>query len=724
MRSTRRTFVKSAAVFSMASPLSSLAGGPDEAQGSLDLYVSPLGKDSNPGTARSPFATVARAQTVVRQTRKMRGRVTVWLAEGWYFQRESLTFGPEDGGHEGGPVIYRALPGHRPIVTGGRRLGGKWESVPNKPYKVLDVPEARNRKWSFNMLYIDGRSRPVARKANPMEKSLTGTGPVVGEPDNSVFYFSEGDLDANWERQEDAYLVLTNSWTSIVNKIIGIDNSKKIGRIVSHSARPLNFFYKEFPYYVCNFLEVLDSPGEWYLDRVAGKLYYYLLPGEDPERLEVIAPVVMSTLVDIVGTPGTPVSYLEFHDIAFRHTDWSMERTDGIYRQGCMFLHAAVNARYLTHGAFRRCEFSELGEYAMELSDGCQYNEVTQCHIRDIGGGGIQIGITDLPTLKKLEEHALPQDTRSLHNMVANCLIHGVGTIWPGVYGIVNRFASFSIIKNNEIFDVPWCAIGSDARWNPFHPGDEYSRGNEVSYNHLHDLGLGYLRDTAGYYQFGPLDTHVHHNLIHDTVGKADEYVGYCGIYLDEQSRGTLVEHNLAFRLDGLAYFQNWGVDTAFRNNIGAFARDGFFNRGGMSKDSPVNSFSCTRNIYISASKKMLARIWSPLQVGSSVMDYNLYWDVEGDQSGNDFAGSSFTKRQELGLDRHSVIADPMFRNPVHGDFSFLQSSHVTEQIGFIPFEEEIAKAGLQGEVSWRTLGQRMPRRPRPTPSFGFTDQR
>jgi hypothetical protein len=722
---TRRAFLKSATALSLASSVSSVCM-PAEAEleeQPAEIFVAPSGSDSNPGTKLKPFTTLARAQKAVRESRKRSHSkaVVVTLRGGWYLQGAPLTFAPEDGGKEGAAVVYRSMPGERAIVSGGRRLLGDWQPVAGKPYWQLDVAQAKDGKWPFQSLFVNGMSRQVARKAKPLQKPLTGTGLVPGEPSNGAFYFREGDLDAKWARREDAYLIMTNSWTSTLNKILSIDSSKRVVKFVSSNFRPVNSFYKEFPYYVCNFLEVLDEPGEWYLDRVEGKLYYYPLPGEDLNKLEVVAPVLATTLIEIVGSVTTPVSNLEFHEIAFRHTDWNMSRIDGVYRQGSMFLGAGVHARYMTHSRFKGCEFSQLGEYGLELAEGCQYNEVSQCHFWDMGGGAIQLGITDLSTQKQLEQHAPAMFVRASYNTVDNCLIHRLGTVLPGVYGIVNRFASFTKITHNEIFDIPWCAIGSDARWNPSQETDNYCHGIEVAYNHLHDLGLGFLRDTAGYYQFGPLDTHVHHNLIHDTIGKSDEYVGYCGVYLDEQSRESVVENNLAYRLDGLAFFQNWGIGNVFRNNIGAFARDGFFNRGGT-KESPINTFNLTRSIYLSASKTIFSHIWQLVEKDGCVLDANMYWSLDGNQAKDDFAGKSFTDRQALGLDQHSMIADPMFRDPIHGDFSLLPDSPAPGKIGFVSFDEEIRKAGLYGNDSWRARGHLMPRRPRPVVDFGLAD--
>jgi hypothetical protein len=52
--------------------------------------------------------------------------------------------------------------------------------------------------------------------------------------------------------------------------------------------------------------------------------------------------------------------------------------------------------------------------------------------------------------------------------------------------------------------------------------------------------------------------------------------------------------------------------------------------------------------------------------------DYNLYWDTRGS-----FNFMSYTAEQwkAKGVDRHSLIADPMFRDPQRGDFALCPAS-------------------------------------------------
>ena len=60
-----------------------------------DFYVSPRGDDANAGTARRPFATLARARDAARRTP---GPHTIRLAPGRYFNAEPIVLDDRDSG--------------------------------------------------------------------------------------------------------------------------------------------------------------------------------------------------------------------------------------------------------------------------------------------------------------------------------------------------------------------------------------------------------------------------------------------------------------------------------------------------------------------------------------------------------------------------------------------------------------------------------------------------
>ena len=76
-------------------------------------------------------------------------------------------------------------------------------------------------------------------------------------------------------------------------------------------------------YYLDNVMEALLDPGQWYLDRPAGKLYYLPRPGETMQTAEIYAPRCLQ-LMGLVGNPeeNRLVEHIRFEGITFAHTDW------------------------------------------------------------------------------------------------------------------------------------------------------------------------------------------------------------------------------------------------------------------------------------------------------------------------------------------------------------------------------------------------------------------
>ena len=671
-----------------------------------DFHVSPDGNDAEDGSSHHPFATIQRAQKAVRdfhiEKKDHLEEIHVILHEGTYRLTTPLTFTPEDSGSEGAPVIYEAAPKERVVLSGGKVIGGEWTRPMGKPYLQISLPKVREGKWNFSSLTVNGESRGRSRYPKEGDKELRAEGPEPGGDAKQSLVYREGDFDPSWTNPQDIDLVLMGFWTPVIHRVREIDPAKRVLRFKSSNSRTVDQFERLPRYYLSNVFEKM-GPGEWYLNKKSGVLYYYPLPGENLSRAEVVAPLINSPLVQLTGnlSSDVPVQYLRFRGIHFQDVGTDFDRYDGMYRQGHMFLGGAVSAKGFRHGQFQECTFTQLGDYALELADGCRDVTVEKCLFRDLGAGAIQIGVTDLNTmLKPAGSGTLPKDEaeplREVSDIVVdNNIVHKIGTIWNGCYGIVIRFASNTKVTHNEVFDTHWNAIGLDARWNPA-KGKVYARGNEVAYNHLHHLGLRTQTDTGAIYQFAPLNTHIHHNLIHDTFAYPYN-TGFCAIYLDETSRGALVENNIAYNLDGFSYLQNYGDGNVFRNNIGAFARDGFFHLGALHDD--LNYVEVTRNIYVTTNNVALSENF-PKGKKPSLVSSNFYQTLEVGKPLL-FCGKTLTNWQSQGWDIGSKEGNAGFRNPLKDDFTLRKDAPAITEIGFVPFDQEIAKAGLYGDAAW-----------------------
>ena len=75
--------------------------------------------------------------------------------------------------------------------------------------------------------------------------------------------------------------------------------------------------------HVENALSLLDQPGEWFLDRKSGLVYYMPAAGENPNTRQFIAPK-LEQIVCLRGTVQAPVQFVELRGLRIEHAEWPM----------------------------------------------------------------------------------------------------------------------------------------------------------------------------------------------------------------------------------------------------------------------------------------------------------------------------------------------------------------------------------------------------------------
>ncbi len=683
-------------VFGLAFALSGLTGchlllTDVEGRSGQAFYVSPDGSDQNPGTRAQPFATLPRARDAVRALRQgapARQPATVRLLDGAHVLSEAFVLTPPDS-----DVTYEAAPGARPVVSGGVRVSG-WRKDGERLW-VADVPWLKSRAEPFTQLFVNGARRPCARTPNEgayfYTKRLTL---APGEPGPCLGFTYNKEDALPWIAQPGVRVALFHNWVNSYNRVKSVDAEK---RRVSF-ARPAGIFFlgPEVRYYVENSREALDAPGEWFADTSTGKLYYYPLSGERPERAEVIAPVLTASLVVVDGDPlkGAFVDGLRFSGLSFQHADANLAPDYPHSVQGAHTQRGAIFAKGLRASLIERCEFARLGEHAVSLREGCVSNAVRRCHIYDMGGGGVYL--SEGAPASKSEAYL------TAHNAVDNNFIHDGGRIYRAACGVfLGGSASYNRITHNEICDLSWMGVHLGWSWTGRAPA--HTHHNEVGYNHIHHLGNGVLNDIGGIYTLGVSPgTVLHHNLIHDVTRfeRGREGYGGWGIYLDAGSSQITVANNVVHDTrDGGLHLHNhtypWG--DVVTNNIFAFSQDAELIRN-ATMEHEERHVVMERNIAYGPSVRALGgHNWKK---GSNFSaDRNLYWSTA--TNAPDFCGRAFDAWQAEGGDRSGRVADPLFVNADARDFR-LKPDSPARALGFAPID--ISTAGLYGDSKWVRL--------------------
>lgn len=638
------------------------------------FHVAPAGKDSDPGTADRPFATPRRARDAIRALRREQGGalkqpVTVLFAGGTYRLAAPLDLTPDDSGTAACPVVYAARKGETPVFSGGRPITGwKQVAVNGRSLWAADNAEVREGKWYFHQLWVNGARRPRARHPNDgfLEVASLPDLPVKGarQPGTRRFHFKPGDL-RRWGNLGDVDVVAFHLWVSVRLGIDRIDEKENLVSFVRPSRRRLVDGPKPARYYAENALELLDAPGEWYLDRKGGALYYAPAEGEKFPDAEVIAPR-LSRLVHFKGEPQVSrfVEHVTLRGLTFADAEWWPGREETSDVQAAANVPAVVEGDGVRHCALDGCTVTRASGYGVHLARGCAHNRVTRCRLFDLGAGGIRVG-----------ETAIRDDERQLthDNAVTDNHVHSVGKTFHQAVGVWVGQSYKNTIANNHIHDLTYTGISCGWTWGY---GRSLARGNVIEKNRVHDVGKGLLSDMGGIYTLGiQPGTVIRGNVFHDI--DAYQYGGW-GIYFDEGSTDIVAEGNLVYRTKHGGFHQHYGKDNVVRNNVFALGKHAQVRR---TRPEPHRSFTFERNVIYWKEGKLLDGNWD----GDGYrFERNLYWHTGGGEPR--FGKWTLAQWRERGHDREGVVADPLFVDPEKGDFRVRDGSP-TSKIGFAPLQ-------------------------------------
>jgi len=233
-------------------------------------------------------------------------------------------------------------------------------------------------------------------------------------------------------------------------------------------------------------------------------------------------------------------------------------------------------------------------------------------------------------------------------------------------------------IVHNHIHDLYYSGI-SVGSVQDFWPSQ--ATGNVVEHNHVHHLGRGMLSDLAGIYTCSAPGARVRFNRVYDVSRR--NYGGW-GIYLDEGSRDLLVQSNSVFHCQDGAFFAHHARDIVAENNIFVLCTAAQIERGGIGGFE----LTCRKNLVFFDQGEAVGP-YGNAHCGREVcaFDQNLYWNASGHPV--TFGGKTLAQWQALGQDKDSIIADPRFADPTHGDFRLPLDGPAT-QIGFQPWDLKV----------------------------------
>lgn len=500
-------------------------------------YVAPTGNDAWSGTLAEanedgtdgPFATVQRAVEATKDA----GGGAIFLREGVYELSTPIRFGPEHAGTEESPLILQRYKRERVRLLGGPRLGEF------KPYSG-SILQCRLEKLQHapgqHQLFVNGARMPLARWPNVSTDPAGIPGGewtfIAGAVDaaRSQKFLYSGEVPGQWKHIDGLQVSIWpnyNWWQTIV-KVTAIDPAT--GTVTLEKALPYTIEPGRRLIYQ-NLLELLDAPGEWFLDQSANTLY--LWPPDDAKDPEVVLPA-LSHLIELEDTAHVNLIGL--------------------------VLEASVDDAVIVKNSVAclvaACRIYNVGGYGVSVNGG-EKVRVLGNDIAHTGRGGISLSGGDRPTLTRGNHEAGNNHIRNFSEIWQTynpgISINGVGhhvhhnLIHDAPHAGILLTGNDHLIEFNDIHHV--CMEGGDN--GAFYMGRDWTqRGNILRHNAFHDV-----------YGFG---------LVSARDGKAVYAAPHqaWGVYLDDCSSGTQVIGNLFYRVPLCGVMIGGGRDNLVKNNV------------------------------------------------------------------------------------------------------------------------------------------------------------
>ncbi len=535
----------------------------------VEMYISAGGSDSNPGSENAPVKSFEKVKELIREARQNQkdAEITVTVEDGVYPLEQPLVFTSEESGTEKAPLIVKARDGANPVFTGSRGLK-KWKLL-KEPSKLKMLPqEARNKVYVANLkkagirdfgdpikpgsrpeLFCNQQLQTLARWPN---STFTRAGLVKGDTElpptfrgkrgtkEGVFQYSDQRQD-RWAYENEVYLggYWFWDWADEYQKVKRVD----AGSNLLHLAEPYHRFgYKDsLRYFGVNLFCEIDQPGEWYLNRKEGKLFWYPPLCVNPEdalvALSLFSAPFMIELKDC--------SYVTLQGLAFEQGRGSAVLISG--GKNCLI---------------KNCRVEGFGQDGIHVEGGSGHG-ISGCLIRTLGFRGIDMKGGDRKSLQ-------PANYSIGHTIVEHFSLFK-RTYEPAVYlegcGMQvfnNRFSHSSssamrlegndfIIEYNEISKVVDESDDQgalDMWYNPSY------RGIVVRYNRFSDITGGTHSGAAGV----RLDDMISGVLVFGNIFERCGSKMFGGVQI-HGGKDNVVENNLFYKCHAAVTFHSWGEE-------------------------------------------------------------------------------------------------------------------------------------------------------------------
>lgn len=574
-----------------------------------EFFVSPSGDDNNDGSKDSPFLTIEKAQSEVRKINQdMNGDIVIYLDGGAYVLKDTLTFDERDSATNDFDILYKAMNGASPVISGGSEISGFTLFDKENNIYSAKVDEG----FTFRQLYVNGEKAVRARSNTDYSTRIIGASrfDVKGNliPENLFYdgedalrpaaygeiYIAPGEFQ-EFNNLEKVELHVLTAWVENILRIKSakVEEDQVAIRVQDHESKLIfnrmhpnidGYSYAgthDFVYYIENAYELIDTDNEWYLDESTNTLYFKAPSDLDMSAATVTAPR-LETIISVNTSDNTKLNNLTFDGITFEYSTWNypgenglVELQAGMYAKYCIFSDndngalrpaAGIYVANTHNFTMKNCIVQNMGATGIDLNYGTDNSKIQDNLIQNISGNGIMIGkfVVDENTDFHVAYNPENKDEICTNDQIVNNYIHHIGTDYEGSVAIGAGYPKGILIANNEIAYAPYTGISVGYGWTG---ADNAMSDNKILNNNIHHTSQ-VLCDAGGIYTLSKQpNSEMSGNYIHDIV--LPEWADYAtnGIYMDEQTSGYTVKNNVLENALGVGRNQN-GKNDYQENSI------------------------------------------------------------------------------------------------------------------------------------------------------------
>ena len=484
------------------------------------IFVSTVGDDSGDGSEEEPLRTLEKAIDVANEMREDSDKlIEILLREGTYSVTNTIKI--INSQKDDSLLKISAYQDEKVTINAGVDIPLSAMSIADSDFTnaIIDKPNA-GTVLQYNLkdaqiedfgeislrghLISDEKEAQAELSLNGEVQKLAGwpNGEYTGliKPTDSNEYgkrtksgIANGcsfkvnyDRPSQWSKPEQAWLsgTIGPNYEFDYYPVSRFDSEEKR---VYLSRGALEKYYTEPYYRFENVPEELDEPGEYYIDRQSGMLYFY--PPKDAPKDSVLTITMSTPTLDVSGkAPNSMFRIENSKNIVFENL---------IFKGG---RGSAITGKNNSNIKFINCEINSFGENGIRF-DASTDITISDCKIHDVGQDGILfvscgnyqtlspsnivVSNNDIYNFARLERSyktGIDFGYRCVGATAANNHIHNgphAGMIFYGVNNDIYGNEFDNLVPEFSDMDALYCN-NSNYPW---------ERGNKIHNNYFHDIG-------------------------------------------------------------------------------------------------------------------------------------------------------------------------------------------------------------------------------------------